>query len=340
MHKQGSVRAFAIAAAALPALLLGTSTLSSQQTSAGEKRAVVNATSLKSVPKARCGRPDKTESGLQGQTTPDERSTGNSQGGYNCNLELVGQFQGEGAFSQDGPAYFDRCAYFATENRSGQQHRGVVVVDVSDPSHPVPTTYLDDNPAALNPHETLKVNEARKLLAVAENNGPGFAVYDLSADCRHPALKSSITLPGSQAHMGGWAPDGKTYYVGQNNRGIGGTLPIVDVSDPSNAKLLLTWKFEGDGRPHDVNLNAAGTRLYAGQPGTFHNTGSSLGPDGLAILDVSDIQNRRPDPQVRVISTLFWNDQGQVEQMFPFTRNGRRYIVSTDESGGAGGVGG
>jgi hypothetical protein len=153
-------------------------------------------------------------------------------------------------------------------------------------------------------------------------------------------LKSSVTLSGSQAHMGGWAPDGKTYYVGQNNRGIGGTLPVVDVTDPSNAKLLLTWKFTGDGRPHDVNLNASGTRLYAGQPGTFGNTASSVGPDGLVILDVSDVQSRRPDPQIRVIGTLYWDDQGQVEQMFPFTKNGRQYVVSTDESGGAGGAGG
>ena len=57
------------------------------------------------VPKAQCGRSDWTESGLQGQTTSWERASGDSERGYNCNLELVGQFQGEGAFSQDGPAY-------------------------------------------------------------------------------------------------------------------------------------------------------------------------------------------------------------------------------------------
>lgn len=49
------------------------------------------------VPKANCGRWDWTESGLQGQTTPWERESGDSEGGYNCNLELVGQFQGEGS---------------------------------------------------------------------------------------------------------------------------------------------------------------------------------------------------------------------------------------------------
>jgi hypothetical protein len=324
------VRALAIAAVALPLLLLGTSIPSASQSNARERP----------VPGAACGRTDHPESGLQGQTTPRERTSGDSERGYNCNLELVGQFQGEGSFSQDGPAYFDNCAYYATENRRGQQHPGVVVVDASDPRQPKATAYLDDTAAGRNPHETLKVNEARKLLAVAENNGPGFAVYDLSADCRHPVLKSSITLPGSQAHMGGWAPDGMTYYVGQANRGAGATLPVVDVSNPSSPKLLLTWTFPGDGRPHDVNLNAAGTRLYAGQPGTFGNTGSSIGPDGLVILDVSDIQLRRPNPQIRIVGRLFWNDQGQVEQMYPFTSNGRQYVVSTDESGGAGGAGG
>src|SRR5262244_1378181 len=191
MNKQKLVRSFAIATVALLGLLPSTS-ISSAADPIG---------SMGPVPKAHCGRFDWTESGLQGQTTTWERESGDSEGGYNCNLELVGQFQGEGAFSQDGPAFLDTCAYYATENRSGQKHPGVVVVDVSNPQHPQPTAYLDDTPAGRNPHETLKVNEARKLLAVAENNGPNFAVYDLSADCRHPVLKSSVTLPGSQAHM-------------------------------------------------------------------------------------------------------------------------------------------
>ncbi len=109
--------------------------------------------------------------------------------------------------------------------------------------------------------------------------------------------------------MGGFAPDGLTYYLGQSNRGIGGFMHIVDVSDPSNPKQLPTWQFLGDGRPHDVKLNEDGTRLYAGQPGLFGNTGSSIGPNGLVILDVSDYQFRRPNPQIQIISKLFWEDQ-------------------------------
>jgi len=96
MNKQRLGRAFAIAAVALLALLLSASTLSSKQTNSGQ-----NATAplpwTAPVPKATCGRLDRTEGGLQGQTTPGERSSSKSEGGYNCNLELVGQFQGEGA---------------------------------------------------------------------------------------------------------------------------------------------------------------------------------------------------------------------------------------------------
>ena len=147
------------------------------------------------VPKAACGPSDRTESGLQGQTTSQERASGDSEGGYNCNLELVGQFRGEGAFSQDGPAYYGHCAYMATENDAQQAHPGVVVIDVSDPTNPHSTACLADTPAALNPHENIKVNQARGLLGLAQSNGPNFAVYDLSADCEHPKLASSITVP-------------------------------------------------------------------------------------------------------------------------------------------------
>src|SRR4051794_5725954 len=40
------------------------------------------------VPKPHCLPGDHTESGLQGQTTAQERFGGDSERGYNCNLEL------------------------------------------------------------------------------------------------------------------------------------------------------------------------------------------------------------------------------------------------------------
>src|SRR5262247_2270382 len=142
MNKQKLVRAFAIATVALLGLLPSTS-ISSAADPIG---------SMGPVPKAHCGRFDWTESGLQGQTTPWERESGDSEGGYNCNLELVGQFRGEGAKSQGGPAYFEHCAYYGTcagglacaPGPTPRQNPGVVVIDASDPAHPRASTYLDD----------------------------------------------------------------------------------------------------------------------------------------------------------------------------------------------------
>jgi len=296
------------------------------------------------VPKAHCGARDHTEGGLQGQTTPLERSSGDSRKAYNCNVELVGQFQGEGNYSQDGPAYYRNCAYIATDNVNAQQvHQGVVVVDVSDPKHPKPTAYLNDTAAMLTPHETLRAHAGRGILVAAQYNGPGFAVYDISKDCRHPVLKANINLPGSIGHMGNLTPDGLTYYLGQNFEGVGSPVYIVDLTDPANPKQLPSWVYQGNGRPHGEWFSPDGTRMYAGQAGQYGNVGNTAfgtGPDGLVIEDVSDYQLRRSNPQIRIISTLFWDDQGTVEEQRPITQNGRRYVVSSDESGGAGGVGG
>ena len=121
------VRAFAIVTGGLLGLLLRTSTVFADSFPG-------------SVPKAHCGPGDRIESGLQGQTTTEERFSGDSELGYNCNLELVGEYRGEGAFSQDGPAYAGDCAYFGTDRVTPlQQHLGVTVIDASDPQHPQPS---------------------------------------------------------------------------------------------------------------------------------------------------------------------------------------------------------
>jgi hypothetical protein len=297
------------------------------------------------VPKAVCGSNDRVETGLQGHTTLAQRTSGDSERGYNCNLELVGQFQGEGMWWFGGGelASFNDCAYYATRNHPLQQRPGAVVIDASDPASPHPSTYLNDTATMLNPHESLKVHHKRQLLAGLQSlplAGPGFAIYDLSADCRHPILKASIELAGTVGHAGNFTPDGMTYYATQMHRGHHGMLPIIDISDASNPKLFHTWEpGTGDGRPHDVSFNRDGTRMYAPQPGQFGNTGSSIGPNGLVVLDVSDIQFRRPDPQIRLVSTLFWEDGGQAQQTLPVTIKGRPHLIFTDEAG-SGGVGG
>jgi hypothetical protein len=349
MTKHALVRAFALIPLVVLCSLLGGSVASAHGPRGGDNGASTDRVPWTgSVPKAHCAPGDHTESGLQGQTTAQERFSGDSERGYNCNLTVVGEYRGEGTYSQDGPAYDGDCAYMGTDNVTPQQqHPGVVVVDASDPQHPQPTAFLDDTAAALDPHETLLVNQRRHLLVVSEHDGPDFAVYDTS-DCRHPVLKADIQLPGSHGHEGAFAPDGRTYYLSQSFRGVGGFMYIVDLSDPSHPRELPTWQFQGDGRPHGLNVNPQGfepgvpegTRLYAGQQGVFGGTGTLAGPDGLVIEDVSDYQFRRPNPQVRIISTLFWTDQGIAEPMYPVKIKGHPYIISSDEGGGAAGPGG
>src|SRR5436853_1659521 len=141
MNKQKLVKLFTVATAAVPGLLLSASIASAQVISSDGFPA--------SVPKAICGPNDHTESGLQGETTQQERFSGDSERAYNCNLELVGEYRGDGAYSQDGPAYDGDCAYYGTDRvTSLQQNLGITVIDASDPRHPRPTAYLNDTAAA------------------------------------------------------------------------------------------------------------------------------------------------------------------------------------------------
>src|SRR5437870_8091310 len=122
MKKREIVRALALTTSL--GFLLGTSMLANGADATDKRLKADPIGSMGPVPKAHCGRCDWTESGMQGQTTPWERESGDSEGGYNCNLELVGQYIGEGAKSQGGPAYLDDCAYYDTNNNALQTRRG------------------------------------------------------------------------------------------------------------------------------------------------------------------------------------------------------------------------
>src|SRR4051794_40694350 len=124
-----------------------------------------------SIPVAHCRQGDKTESGLQGQTTAAEISSGAVKQGFNCNADIIGQYQGEGA-SWQLTAWKD-CAYFDQRNNTAETHPGTAVVDVSNPAQPTPKTWLNDA-AMIDPWESLKVNPARQLLAAGQQPSTGF----------------------------------------------------------------------------------------------------------------------------------------------------------------------
>jgi LVIVD repeat len=294
------------------------------------------------VPKADCGPNDRVETGLQGQTTLEERLSGASMAAYNCNLELVGQFQGEGTKWQ--LATFDDCAYYGQWNNFDQpltRNPGVPVIDASDPQNPQMSAVLTAR-AMSDPHESLKVNKKRKLLGATKGPGFGvteatdrqFAFYDISPDCAHPRLLSDVDVPGHVGHAGDWAPDGLTYY-GANIRVDSPVAPPritgMDVSDPTQPKLLGFIPHH----THDLSVSKDGTRMYLAQAGNYTPFGFPFPehPNGLVILDISDFQFRRPNPQATTISELFWRDGGVAQQTIPVTYRGRPHLIFTDETG-------
>jgi hypothetical protein len=96
------------------------------------------------IPVAHCRQGDRTESGLQGLTTPAEIASGAADKGFNCNTDIVGQYQGEGASWQltawKNCAYFDQRNYNQTGSTT-MAHRGTVVLDVSNPASPQGVRY-------------------------------------------------------------------------------------------------------------------------------------------------------------------------------------------------------
>ena len=202
----------------------------------------------------------------------------------------------------------------------------------------------------MQPWESLQVNHTRKLLAGVEashglGRSPGFSIYDVSS-CSHPRLLSSVTLPDPtiSGHAGNFSVDGNTFYgttIGVfSGFALGVSLYAIDIKDPTKPALIVNWKFpDGQaGLPHYITPNADGTLGYLGQLGDVSTPGKLIRSNGLVIADLSDIQFRRPNPKVRVVSKLFWQDSMVSEVPLPLTIGGNPFILITDELGAGGEV--
>ena len=303
------------------------------------------------VPKATCQPGDRAEDGLQGQVPPEDRASGvSATTAYNCNLTLLSQFTADstGGNSADpmlgdgagwAHAWFNDCSYYGTgavissndAPKPGQANRGVVVVDGSDSTKPVATAFLS-SPSMIDPWESLKVHARRGLLAALDSTGGGsngaggteIDLYDIAGDCKHPRLLVSRPLGTVKGHAGHFTPDGLTYYNGTNGNG---TPKAIDVSDPADPQLI-TENFAAPS--HDLSFNDAGTRGY-------FTSASPL--RGMIIVDVSEIQQRKPDPQTSVVSSVEWTDGGIAQMTQPITIKGKPYILHVDEGAAAAATG-
>jgi hypothetical protein len=317
------------------------------------------------VPKvASCGAGDAPETALQGQVPAAVRASGFK--GNNCNLQLVGQYQGEGG-NWSTATFTDRagrsCAYHSTAAPTaangtpivGRATPGVPVIDMTDRSKPVRITSLT-TPSMLDPWESLRVNPRRQIL-IADNGqngggGPEVDIYDLSGDCRSPQLMSTLAV-GTGAdggikpaqtpvgHEGNIAPDGLTYYIGDLRRAA---YHAVDVANTTKPKLIATYSIASLGLKagttvHGMSVSNDGNRLYAvilGGLGGGVAAENDLN-NGFAIFDTSEVQQRKANAQIKLVSKALYRDGTVAQHTIPITIKGKQYLVMVDE-GGSGGL--
>lgn len=275
-----------------------------------------------------CGPGSNPESDMQGRIPPKDYESGRAFEGYSCNVEVVGAYTHPNAVDKVGGYKVERyidtagreCAYYDTTllfpSSVLDLEVGINVMDMSDPTAPELVTRLV-TPAMLSPHESLVVSQQGGVLAAVMGNPsfyPGSVdVYDISENCTDPQLRSSA-LVGRLGHESGIAPDGRTFYSASPSYP---TLTAVDISNP----LLPVEVWSGPYTSHGLNISNDGNRAYI----TYAN-GS-----GIKILDVSEIQSRLPNPQVREISALSWHNQSIPQNASPFTRDGHQYLLEIDE---------
>lgn len=314
---------------AVSALLL---TLTGGLSGAGAQTPDPAGPDIQPTPRAECGPGSNPETGTQGRVPKAEVDSGRALEGYTCNTVALSREGRTGGYKVE--RYVDKsgreCAYYDTTllfplnvtNLSGGDLTGVAVLDMTDPTKPVLATTLV-TPAMQSPHESLALNQQRGLLAAVTANpvyAPGIVdIYDLTVDCRNPVLKASAPI-GVLGHESGFAPDGKTFYVAGLSSN---TVVAVDVSNPMTPTPLGVYQFNS----HGINLSDDGNRLYMASNGAA----DSNSPKGLMIFDTSEIQARKPNPQMKLIKRTSWALVSTPQINLPVTIGGKPFLVEMDE---------
>lgn len=334
MHKQNSNYLFTIPlllsmAALVACTELGSSSEGTPTTfgrSGGPDAPVVEFAS-----KASCGPGSNPETGIQGRVSREDRDSGRSQAApFDCNMRLVGQFQGEGTTWVNRS--YKSCAYMATAlGILPRQRPGVQVVDVSNPSKPNFVQNLATPAFLTSTWESLSVDEGRGLLA-GVSVGPlvsalFFDIYDISEDCTRPKLLNGLAGPGGLGvtlpanaigHEGEFSPDGKTYW----SSGLRpGSLTAIDVANPSLPRPI--YFAVATPSNHGFEFNPDGTRMYL----------TTLSPAGVAVLDTSSIQNRSAVMSTPILGQVNWDDGDLSQHTIYVTYDGKPFLLAVDEGG-------
>jgi hypothetical protein len=252
------------------------------------------------------------------------------------------------------------CGYYGSQSPSlspatrNPATFGTRVIDITDVNAPKLTGYLQTS-SMLDPWESLKVNEPRQLLMADQGTngggGPGVDVYDLSQDCRAPQLLASAAVgTGTDGgplapvkpigHEGAFAPDGLTYYIGDLDNKM---YDAVDITNPTRPRYITTFDMAAIGLgTHGLSVSNDGNRLYATSLGLLASvadvTDPSVAPiNGFVILDTSEVQERRPNAQMKLVSKFLYKDGSVAQVTIPVSIRGKPYIINVDE-GGSGGL--
>ena len=277
----------------------------------------------------------------QGKVPLADYESGRAAKTYFCNARRVSNYGTTGGYRVE--RYVDKagheCAYWDSTllwphnaPDQGGEGPGLYVMDVSNPERPIHTDTLR-SPAMQSPHESVRLNSKRGLLAAVMGYptwNPGFLdVFDVTEDCRHPVLQSSTPM-SFIGHEGGFAPDGMTFYA----TGLyAHTITAVDLTDPTAPTFL--WASE-EYQPHGASVSKDGNRLYIAEA-AFGDGGGDF--SGLTVLDVSEVQDRVVNPSVPIVSRLSWPKVSTPQNATPFTLSGHKYVLETDEFGSGKNIG-
>lgn len=286
------------------------------------------------VPKATCGPGARPETSIQGRVPSADYRTGRVDRGYRCNTAQVSHFGVTGGFKVqrytdsrgNTCAFYDSTALIGKDVLAGiaGPGLGVIVLDMNDPSQPRKTATLT-SAAMLSPHESLLLNPRRGLLAAvlatpATNVGI-VDLYDVRTNCRRPVRLSS-TPTGILGHESGFSPDGRTFWTASSTA----SLVAVDIADPRRPRTI----FQQYGVVyHGLRFSSDGRTMYVANIGPPALNRFSAG--GLRIIDVSEVQDRKPRPAIRTLSDLTWRELSIPQAAEPFTRNGHKYLLEVDE---------
>jgi hypothetical protein len=282
------------------------------------------------------------------------------------NMRLVGQQDIQNRGENGNLAWIGDCAYVSAYYGGSDPLAGMAVIDASAPANPELVKMMPGTPGTRE--SQVEAHDGRKIVIVmpfrhaktpyGDPPGPSqLQIFDVSADCKNPVRVGTHDFAEMVTHEHRISNDGQTVYVTvsgwapQVDAGRLGTaapasqrprppsLLAIDITDLANPRQVASWSLSQEpGMPsngmHDLDVNDEGTRAYTNSNWTI----DGVRHKGLTILDTSEVQERRPNPTIRRISSFNWGppeNNGFTHSSEYVTIKGRQYVIAFDEWMGA-----